>query len=485
MKQKIVPIILVSSILGLLFDLLFDGKAPGISVVIYSSLVLGATLYLANLYKQRVSRSLYMVSPAILFFSVMVFMRASSFLAVFNILLSMYLFTVVFRLVRHPVKKLSDYQVLSYFNLFGQSVTTLLQELYESLQHLVQRRQKAQKAAYAPVVRGAAISLPILLIFLLLLSAADLVFKRLVSAVFDFNVAPETIFRGLVVALVASIFFAAYVLLFARSSSVEPSAVQNKRTFRLGATEASTVLGSVGVLFLIFVIIQFAYLFGGADQIASNGYTYAEYARKGFFELIAVAAISLLLVWALKRLVFAHSARQAVTFKGLSALLIVEVMVIMLSAHIRLNLYEAAYGFTALRLVSHLFIGWLGVAFILLGIYILREEREQQFAFRIFWSVIAFFAVLNLINPEAFIARQNMNRFNDTGKLDVTYLSSLSADAVPAVAGFLDHPNKKVQRSAADILHQEKQAMSQSPHWQSFNLSKQRADSLFKEQALD
>ena len=63
----------------------------------------------------------------------------------------------------------------------------------------------------------------------------------------------------------------------------------------LGFTESSIILGSVNLLFAFFVAVQFKYFFGGQANITLDGYTFAEYARKGFGELITVAVISLML----------------------------------------------------------------------------------------------------------------------------------------------------------------------------------------------
>ena len=67
----------------------------------------------------------------------------------------------------------------------------------------------------------------------------------------------------------------------------------------LGFIEASVVLAGVVVLFAAFVLVQFRYFFGGAENIGIQGYTFAEYARRGYGELMAVAFLSLLLLLAL------------------------------------------------------------------------------------------------------------------------------------------------------------------------------------------
>ena len=120
----------------------------------------------------------------------------------------------------------------------------------------------------------------------------------------------------------------------------------------------------VDLLFLVFVGIQFAYLFGGQANITLEGYTYAEYTRRGFFELLTVSVLTLGLILTLHWLVRSETGRQKVIFKGLSSLMIALVLVILASAFQRLLLYEIAYGYTQLRLYSHIFMVWLALLFV-------------------------------------------------------------------------------------------------------------------------
>ncbi len=414
----------------------------------------------------------------------MVFVRANPFLAFVNIVLVMYLLLLVVRLAQQPEVTLQEYDVPHYFNHLVSLPVRFLQTASETVRQAVNsRRSTVEKASYMPILRGILLALPILLIFLLLLSSADLVFKKYLGSLLDINLSNATLFRWGLIVIVAALFMGAYMLIFVPASApAKAEARQRAKIFSLGTVESTIILGSVSVLFFVFVVVQLAYFFGGADTIASTGYTYAQYARKGFFELITVAAISLLLIWLVKRHTSSPDIRQRILLKYLSGILIVEVIVIMLSAHMRLNLYEEAYGFTTLRLLSHLFIGWLAVAFGLLFWYIVREEKESQFAFRIFISVVAFFALINLINPDAFIARQNIARFDKTGKLDLHYLRDLSEDATPTIGSLLNNQNGKLRKSAANILYE--QSFNNGPtHWQSANLAKQRASRILHDKA--
>ena len=77
------------------------------------------------------------------------------------------------------------------------------------------------------------------------------------------------------------------------------NAAQMRQPLRLGSIEAATVLWLVVALFAAFVVLQLAYLFGGRDTLSVAGLTYSDYARRGFFELVAVAVLAGTLVVAL------------------------------------------------------------------------------------------------------------------------------------------------------------------------------------------
>ncbi len=483
--SKALTITLGSLFLGLVFNWFFYNTLLGISVFIYTALILGGTLFLAWKFRQPLNKTVYWLAPIALFFSLMVYVRANSFLTFINVVLIIYLLLLIARLAGHPTAKLRYFEVPQYLSLAGSMPMRIITEFFRQAKNVVSNRSVIQsKSAYVPIVRGLLLSLPVLFVFLLLFSSADAVFRQYTSSLFAFDVNPETVFRLGLVGFVASLFSGAYALIFMPTSLPSTHDAKSKSTFELGATEALIMLGSVSLLFFAFVAVQLTYLFGGAEQISTTGYTYAEYARKGFFELIAVAAIALLLIWAIKRVTNFSVQVRAKQFKWLSAILVVEVMLIMASAHMRLSLYEDAYGFTMLRLVSHVFILWLAVAFVLLLVNIIREMNENQFAYHLFASAICFFAIFNLINPDAFIARQNIDRFNDTGKLDFYYLRTLSDDAVPEVATLLDHPDETIQKSAASVLHQQKYAANDKPTpWQSANIGRYRSDKIFRDKS--
>ena len=92
--------------------------------------------------------------------------------------------------------------------------------------------------------------------------------------------------------------------------------------------------------------------------------------------------------------------------------------------------------------------------------------------------------MVNIMNPDAFIARKNIQRFNTTGKIDIYYLVNLSDDATPELISLLHNPNERLQKSTAHFLDYKKLSLNPKPRpWQSFNISRSRTQKLLHENA--
>jgi hypothetical protein len=308
--------------------------------------------------------------------------------------------------------------------------------------------------------RGFAIAVPLVLVFGGLFVAADAVFENLVHDALDIG---NPLTDLAVIALWA---WVACGFLRHALEPQEPSAVATKR--RLGHVEIAIVLGSLVVLFLLFVLVQLRYLFGGQEHVVeTTGLTYAEYARAGFFELVAVAALVVPLVLAGDALVREEARRL---FRVLSLALLALLAVVMSSALERMRLYTAEYGLTELRLYVTAFMAWLGLALTwsLLSIF---RDRRQDFAWGATAAGFAVVLGLNVLNPDALIVRTNLDRHFEAGRtLDVSYLTRLSADAAPTLAARFDRLEGLDRQLARDWL-----AQFESRSWRTWSWGRWRA----------
>ncbi len=482
---------IVALALGWLFDFLFWKHSAGINFVIFAVLCLGGGFLVLLLNGIKPSlKSLLLLIP-ILFFAAITFVRQeplSLFLAFAFTLALMGLLASTYLGGRWAWYSLSDYAV-NYIKLAASMVARPFIVFSENRKQAaempaaVSAGRRAGRNRFWAILRGVLIAIPILVIFAALLSSADLVFaQRLKSFITLFRLEnlPQYIFRFIYI-LVGAYALAGAILHAARKSQDEKLLGMEKPLVPafLGFTEAAVVLASVVVLFALFAVIQFQYFFGGQTNIGVQGYTYAEYARRGFGELVAVAFFSLLLFLGLSAVVKRQDQTQRRVFSGLGLGMVALVGVMLTSAFQRLVLYEAAYGFSRLRAYTHVFLIWLAV--LLVVVMVLNFlRRERAFALAAILAAMGFGVTLALLNVDGFIVQQNVARSATGADLDVATLVSLSPDSVPAlVAAYQDQTLPPATHDAVGAVlacRRQISAAGQDMNWRSFTLSGWQAD---------
>lgn len=424
--------------LGVAVDVLLFGKPLGIGLLLFGLLAV-AVLWRVNRGERvtAVRPNLWLLLP-LLFFAGMVAVRANATLTTLNTLVVLVLLAyLVFLWGRGRVQNLGlvDMALLP-LRVSGHAVTLMPPVLAESVDTEVMWRHG--RRSLFPVLRGLLLAMPVLLVFTVLLAMADTIFANTVETAFSLDIVARLFNwagHGVLIVLAAWLLTGglAYGVLrqYGRDdqSRFEATLQQIPRHFSLGCIETITLLTAVNLLFLVFVVIQFTYLFGGLAYLRVENFSYAEYARRGFFELLLVVMLSISLILGLNWLTRRESKRQIKLFNGLSTLLIGLVLVMLASAFRRMMLYEAQFGYTEMRLLVYVFMLWL--APLLLWFVLTLWRRPDRFAVGVLAAVLGFLVTLNLLNPDAFIARQNLARYVATGDLDAVYLTSLSEDATP------------------------------------------------------
>ena len=321
--------------------------------------------------------------------------------------------------------------------------------------------------------RGLLIAMPPLAVFLALFIAADPVFARLAERVTTFGSEdlPLHLF------LVLGFGWIAAGLLRGLLPGPRPRLLRAIRPPRLGVEEIAVVLGLVAVLFTVYVAVQAGYLFGGRAALeAATGLTLAEYARRGFFELVTVAGLVLALLLA----AFAASPRGAGrwVFRSLAGVLIGLVLMVIASAALRLWLYHREFGLTVTRFYVASFMVWLTAMLVWFGATVVRG-RPRPFAAGALVAGMATTFLLVLANPEALVARTNIGRDHSRG-VDVAYLSTLGPDAVPAlIAGLDDLPAPERCALATSLLGRAGRSRDDAAaDWRVANAARLRADRL-------
>ncbi|MGP4022763.1 DUF4153 domain-containing protein [Actinomadura sp. 3N407] len=220
-------------------------------------------------------------------------------------------------------------------------------------------------------------------------------------------------------------------------------------------------IAALDLLFLMFCAIQ-AGVFLADDKdklLASTGLTYAEYARQGFFQLVIVTVLVLAVVAVAMRYAPSGGRGDRVTVRVLLGLLCALTLVVVAVALRRLYLYEETFGWTRLRLWVHAFEFWLGGVVVLVAVAGVMKGRAAWLPRAVAAGGAVALIALASINPDGFIAGNNVDRYEDTGKLDVGYLRGLSADAVPALDRLPEPQRSCALRSIARDLEDDEPAM--------------------------
>lgn len=249
--------------------------------------------------------------------------------------------------------------------------------------------------------------------------------------------------------------------------------------FTLGAIEVSIILGLINLLFLSFVIVQIPYLFGGFELVQNTpDFKLAEYARRGFGELVAVAAlvlpILLLSHWLLRK----DSPVNEKIYRVLAGIQIVLLFVIMVSAAQRLFILTGnlGYGLTTVRFYPMVVMIWLGVVFVWFTLTVLRGAREH-FAWGALWSAIFILGSLHFVNPDEYIVRTNIRLMQEGRPFDASYNANLSNDAVPLLLESLPAMNAENQCAVIRSLYYRRYnfAFNDKDDFRSWNLSRRNA----------
>jgi hypothetical protein len=241
-----------------------------------------------------------------------------------------------------------------------------------------------------------------------------------------------------------------------------------------------TILMAINCVYLVFTLIQFAYMFGSLNNALPSDFTYAEYARRGFFELLMVTLINFSLLLSSIRFTRKDGNLVARAVRILHSLLILCTVVILASAYFRMSLYEAVYGYTYLRVLTQSFMIFLFVLF-LIAFYKIWNEHISLLKPYIVIGIIAYL-ILNFVNIDVLITNNNIDRYIKTGKLDTHYLRSLSYDSIPVLVNLLKDENAPADMKN-NLLEQQKE-LSKNQKWQSFNLSRQRAKQVLSQAKL-
>ncbi len=335
------------------------------------------------------------------------------------------IFLLSFVLILHTVYSDQTWNLPKYCMAILQTMGTcfvcLLRPFGDMISYFdAQKHQKTgKKSNFLSISIGILIAIPLLFLMTLLLSSADIVFAKMFEQFFEAINIWEIM---CVLVLMTVVFFSSYAVYAALGTKNVKEEVNDNRVF--DPIIAIVATAALSILYLMFSVIQIVYLFIGNMQLP-DGHTYASYAREGFFQLLAVCILNLLLV-----LVCLYLFRDNMALKIILTVISGCTYIMILSSALRMIMYIDRYHLTFRRIQ----VLWtLAVIFLLMtGVTIfIYHKKFPLFAYGMA-VVTVFYIALSFSHPDYWIARYNLvhEEYTESGR---KYLISLSTDAAPAI----------------------------------------------------
>ena len=332
------------------------------------------------------------------------------------------------------------------------------------------------------VVRGVLLAAVPLSMFAGLFALADPAFARLVDGGLGW-IGDDIVSHVLVVSFLTWVLGGALSVLWLD----DPHEAREEPRPPQAGGEVIVALGLVNVLFGAFLATQVRVLFGGRAYVeATLGLSYAEYARGGFFQLVVVACLVLLVLLLSEWVLRSGTPRERTRFRWMAGLLLVATGAVLVSALSRMRLYQMAYGLTEDRVLTMAFMGWLAFVFLWFTGTVLRG-RSDRFLGGCVGSAVALTIGLTIAAPDARIAHYNATTLPaeasaERAAFDPHHAASLGADAVPTLVALVP----RMEREGACVLARrllDRWGSPDLPDWRTWNWSRFRARRVVREHA--
>jgi Domain of unknown function (DUF4173) len=318
----------------------------------------------------------------------------------------------------------------------------------------------ARRAVFSVVL-----TVVVLLVFGALLSSADVAFSELLDDVVpDFAVG--SIVKWVFLAVAGALLAVSGI--YTLTAPPTTSGMDTEGRGRFGLIEWAPACAALVLLFGGFVAVQFTVLFGGSRHVLKTaGLSYSQYARSGFWQLVAVTLLSLALIAALARWAKRDQPAERLLLRVLLGLLCALSVVIVASALSRMWEYQRVYSFTGERIFVMASEMLLGVIFVLIAVAGIRWQGKWIPSTTVVLAVLMLLG-LAALDPEGYVASRNAARYAGSGKIDAWYLRALSADATPALTKLPD----PVRRCTLSWIAED---LKTPDPWYAWNLGRQRA----------
>ncbi|MBQ8132722.1 MAG: DUF4173 domain-containing protein, partial [Bacilli bacterium] len=420
--MKILSFIIL--LLSIFNNILFYGRSYGINVICF---IIPLLLFLYYSLKKKDmiqnKKGLLFLIP-ILLISCSYFIYDNYFFQFFNqiiitgLILLFYIYTIrptynLGEVIGHCISLVFD--PLSKVGDFIESTTSELQKLFKVSDE--KRR----------ILKSFVIVIPIVIVVLILLSSADMIFGSYFKDIGKFfqNLSTGDIIGRCIWTVVLFVYFGSVMTyLF---TEYRDTKIQKKPAKEIDSYTIKLLFISLNIIYVLFDFIQIRSLI---FHRISMDIPYSTYARQGFFQLMAISVLNIIILLLSKR------SKSDKFIKGSSILMVVLTFIIIVSSFLRMSMYEAAYGYTLLRLLVYVTLITESILLIPTIIYILKKDFN---VFAYYLGIITCcYTILALFPVDNFIANNNIERYYKTDKIDVDYLMNSGCDNIPLLIELSD-----------------------------------------------
>ena len=430
---------------------LFFGKTIGLSMILFALPFTGFTIYILEKNKKVVNKNAKLLIIPITLLSITYCLYNNSFFNTFNIMIIPILTIIMvldllgenFELRFKLIEKILTV-VFESISFIGENIEKIRIDIEERFKINLDTEKSAKRKR---IIRAVLITLPIVIVIIILLSSADDIFGNVFIDIADYikevfkNIKLSTIIVKLILMFICAIYFICFFDYI--TNRYEVDILKEKKKLEKDDFTIKMILTSLNIIYLVFCIIQIKSLF-----LRNVSINYADYARKGFFQLMIVSAINLVTILIAKYF-NKNSETKKIYINTMSILMILFTFIILLSSAYRMYLYESAYGYTMLRLLVYCSLFTEAIMLIPTIVYII--DKPINLVKTYFTIITVVYICMNLANFEKIIAKRNIDRYFETGKLDMEYLENATgSDAVAEIVRVLDRIDEEGNRTHAE-----------------------------------
>ena len=402
-------------ILSIWHSILFWDKEIGLSALLFAIPLIYVTVKILK-GKTENKKALLLSIPIILLSSTYFLFNNSLFNAL-NIVIIPLLYIIMMMLATTKELKVKSiiFKILAViiepFNYFGEVVVELKNKILPSKEEKQEKREKKN------IIKAIILTGLIVIIVLILLASADSEFASLFFDILDaiINLSlPSLVIRIGVIILLFFYISSFFINILSKGNGLNEINNEEENNNKENLT-INMILTTLNIIYLIFCFTQIKQLLTVEDII------YSEFARKGFFQLMLVTLINLLVILKATSKDLKETEKQEKYKKTMCIIMIIFTFILIILSFAKMNLYRTQYGDTRLRLLVNFTLLTETILLIPTSMYIINSKVNLARTYLII--ITTMYCMINFANIDNVIAKRNVQRFEETGKIDIWYLT--------------------------------------------------------------